>query len=115
MGTGGKIVLRKVAVHNLKNIDLDIPHRKLVVICGVSGSGKSSLALDTLYAEGQRRYIESFRLTRVSSSTSWKTGSGVDRRYPPQLRLGKTFPRNQAHDSRNGHRSYDYLRFCTRK
>lgn len=60
MGTGGKIVLRKVAVHNLKNIDLDIPHRKLVVICGVSGSGKSSLALDTLYAEGQRRYIENF-------------------------------------------------------
>ena len=60
MGTGGKIVLRKVAVHNLKNVDLDVPHRKLVVICGVSGSGKSSLALDTLYAEGQRRYIESF-------------------------------------------------------
>ncbi len=47
-------------VHNLKEIDLDIPHRKLVVLCGLSGSGKTSLALDTLYAEGQRRYIDSF-------------------------------------------------------
>jgi excinuclease ABC subunit A len=54
------ISLRGVEVHNLDCIDLDIPHRKLVVICGVSGSGKSSLAIDTLYAEGQRRYIESF-------------------------------------------------------
>ena len=54
------ISLRGVRVHNLKAIDLDIPHRKLIVLCGVSGSGKSSLALDTLYAEGQRRYIESF-------------------------------------------------------
>jgi excinuclease ABC subunit A len=47
-------------VHNLKSVDLDIPHRQLIVFCGVSGSGKTSLALDTLYAEGQRRYIESF-------------------------------------------------------
>lgn len=54
------IQLRGVGVHNLKQVDLDIPHRQLVVFCGVSGSGKSSLALDTLYAEGQRRYIESF-------------------------------------------------------
>jgi excinuclease ABC subunit A len=54
------ISLRGVAVHNLKDIDLDIPHRKLVVLCGLSGSGKTSLALDTLYAEGQRRYIDSF-------------------------------------------------------
>jgi len=46
--------------HNLKNIDLRIPREKLVVITGVSGSGKSSLAFDTLYAEGQRRYMESF-------------------------------------------------------
>ena len=56
------IELRGVAVHNLKHIDLDIPQHQLVVICGVSGSGKTSLALDTLYAEGQRRYIESFSL-----------------------------------------------------
>ncbi len=53
------IILRGVKVHNLKNINLDIPRNKLIVITGVSGSGKSSLAFDTLYAEGQRRYIES--------------------------------------------------------
>ncbi len=55
----GMISLRGVRTHNLKNIDLDIPRNKLVVITGLSGSGKSSLAFDTLYAEGQRRYVES--------------------------------------------------------
>lgn len=54
------IELRRVSVHNLKGIDLDLPYKKLIVLCGRSGSGKSSLALDTLYAEGQRRYIETF-------------------------------------------------------
>ena len=47
-------------VHNLKNISLKIPREKLVIITGLSGSGKSSLAFDTIYAEGQRRYVESF-------------------------------------------------------
>ena len=47
-------------VHNLKNVDVEIPHNKLTVITGLSGSGKSSLAFDTIYAEGQRRYIETF-------------------------------------------------------
>lgn len=54
------IELRGVRVHNLKGIDVDIPVKKLVVVAGVSGSGKSSLAFDTLYAEGQRRYIDGF-------------------------------------------------------
>ncbi|HSF59375.1 MAG TPA: ABC-ATPase UvrA, partial [Candidatus Binatia bacterium] len=54
-----KIVVKGARVHNLKNIDVEIPRDKLVVITGVSGSGKSSLAFDTLYAEGQRRYLES--------------------------------------------------------
>ena len=60
MGAAGHIELRGVRVHNLKSVDLDLPRGKLIVFCGTSGSGKSSLALDTLYAEGQRRYIESF-------------------------------------------------------
>src|ERR1044072_4323970 len=53
------IAVRGVRVHNLKNIDVDIPRHKLVVITGLSGSGTSSLAFDTIYAEGQRRYVES--------------------------------------------------------
>ncbi len=54
-----KIILKGCRQHNLKNIDLEIPRDKLVVITGLSGSGKSSLAFDTIYAEGQRRYVES--------------------------------------------------------
>jgi len=54
------IVLKKVSQHNLKGFDLSLPRESLIVISGVSGSGKSSLALDTLYAEGQRRYVETF-------------------------------------------------------
>src|ERR1043165_1707202 len=59
----GEIELLEVfgaRVHNLKNIDVTLPRNKLVVITGLSGSGKSSLAFDTIYAEGQRRYMESF-------------------------------------------------------
>ena len=54
-----KIVIRGARTHNLKNIQIDLPRNKLIVITGLSGSGKSSLAFDTLYAEGQRRYVES--------------------------------------------------------
>src|SRR3954470_15196034 len=53
------IIIKGAQVHNLKNLDVAIPRNKLVVITGLSGSGKSSLAFDTLYAEGQRRYVES--------------------------------------------------------
>ena len=58
-GEADSIVVRGARVHNLKNIDCTIPHNRLTVVTGLSGSGKSSLAFDTLYAEGQRRYIES--------------------------------------------------------
>src|SRR5687768_2977162 len=57
--TRGQIVVRGARTHNLKNVDLTLPTRSLVVMTGVSGSGKSSLAFDTIYAEGQRRYVES--------------------------------------------------------
>ena len=53
------IEVRGARVHNLKNISVSLPHNKLTVVTGVSGSGKSSLAFDTIYAEGQRRYVES--------------------------------------------------------
>ncbi len=53
------IIIRKARVHNLKDIDLDLPRNKLIVVTGLSGSGKSSLAFDTIYAEGQRRFVES--------------------------------------------------------
>ena len=58
-GTRGQITVRGARTHNLKNVDLTLPARSLVVMTGVSGSGKSSLAFDTIYAEGQRRYVES--------------------------------------------------------
>src|SRR5687768_7040741 len=55
----GAIVVRGARTHNLKNVDVSLPAGRLIVITGVSGSGKSSLAFDTIYAEGQRRYVES--------------------------------------------------------
>ena len=54
-----KIIVKGARENNLKNIDVEIPKNKMVVMTGVSGSGKSSLAFDTIYAEGERRYIES--------------------------------------------------------
>ena len=54
-----KLVVRCAREHNLKNVHLELPRDKLIVITGLSGSGKSSLAFDTIYAEGQRRYVES--------------------------------------------------------
>src|ERR1044072_6628404 len=57
--TRGQIAVRGARTHNLKNVDVTLPPRSLIVMTGVSGSGKSSLAFDTIYAEGQRRYVES--------------------------------------------------------
>ena len=54
-----EITVRGAREHNLKNVDIDMPRDKLIVVTGLSGSGKSSLAFDTIYAEGQRRYVES--------------------------------------------------------
>ena len=60
--SAGQVVVRGARQHNLKNIDVSFPRERLVVISGPSGSGKSSLAFDTLYAEGQRRYVEALSL-----------------------------------------------------
>ena len=68
------IYIKGARVHNLKNIEVEIPHNRLVVITGLSGSGKSTLAFDTIFAEGQRRYVESLsayadrKSTRLNSS-----------------------------------------------
>src|SRR5258708_30879155 len=58
-GAAADLVVRGARTHNLKNIDVTLPVGKLIIVTGVSGSGKSSLAFDTIYAEGQRRYVES--------------------------------------------------------
>ena len=77
--THSHIKVRGARVHNLKNIEVDIPRNRLVVITGLSGSGKSSLAFDTVYAEGQRRYVESlsayarqFLEQMESNDTRWQ-------------------------------------------
>lgn len=54
-----QLIIRGARAHNLKNLNLDLPRRALIVITGLSGAGKSSLAFDTIYAEGHRRYVES--------------------------------------------------------
>ena len=59
MGKQNNIIIKGAHVNNLKGVDVEIPRNRLVVVTGLSGSGKSSLAFDTLYAEGQRRYVES--------------------------------------------------------
>lgn len=56
---GPSIIVKGARAHNLKDIDIELPKNKLIVMTGLSGSGKSSLAFDTIYAEGQRRYVES--------------------------------------------------------
>lgn len=70
-----QIKVRGARVHNLKNIDVDVPLNQIVAIAGVSGSGKSSLALGVLYAEGSRRYLEA-----LSTYTRRRRGRGPDRR-----------------------------------
>jgi excinuclease ABC subunit A len=106
------ISLRGVEVHNLQGIDLDLPHRKLIVFCGVSGSGKSSLAFDTIYAEGQRRYIESFSaytrqfLERLEKPAAQR----IDGISPAIAVAASTSARSSRSTVGTSTESYDYLR-----
>ena len=106
------IVIKGAREHNLQNIDLELPKKKLIVITGVSGSGKSSLAFDTLYAEGQRRYVES-----LSAYARQFLGQMEKPRYDMIRGLSPTISIEQKSASRNPRSTvgtiteiYDYLR-----
>ena len=108
----GKIVVKGARVHNLKSIDLEIPRDQFVVITGVSGSGKSSLAFDTLYAEGQRRYLESLaadarRLLRQMERPDVDSIEGLSPAIAIQQKAAITNPRSTVGTITE---TYDYLR-----
>lgn len=99
-------------VHNLQDIDLEIPRQQLVVLCGVSGSGKTSLALDTLYAEGQRRYIESFSAyTRQLLDQLDKPDADRIEGIPPSIAVTRTNPSTNSRSTvGTATESVEYLR-----
>ncbi|MGH9499003.1 MAG: excinuclease ABC subunit UvrA [Terriglobales bacterium] len=106
------IVIRGARVHNLKNIDVDISHNSLTVVTGVSGSGKSSLAFDTIYAEGQRRYVESLSayarqfLERIEKPDA----DTIDGIAPAVAIRQKSSTRNPRSTVGTATEIYDYLR-----
>ena len=106
------IVVRGARVHNLKNIDFEVPHNALTVVTGVSGSGKSSLAFDTIYAEGQRRYVESLSayarqfLERIEKPDA----DTIDGIAPAVAIKQKNTTRNPRSTVATATEIYDYLR-----
>ena len=106
------IDLRNVRVNNLKNISLKIPQNKLIVVTGVSGSGKSSLAFDTLYAEGQRRYVESLSAyARQFLGRMHKPDFDYIKGLPPAIAVEqKVNTRNPRSTVGTSTEIYDYLR-----
>src|SRR6202046_5083879 len=106
------IVVRGARVHNLKNIDFEVPHNTLTVVTGVSGSGKSSLAFDTIYAEGQRRYVESLSayarqfLERIEKPDA----DSIDGIAPAVAIRQKNSTRNPRSTVATATEIYDYLR-----
>ena len=106
------IVVRGARVHNLKNIDFEVPHNALTVVTGVSGSGKSSLAFDTIYAEGQRRYVESLSayarqfLERIEKPDA----DSIDGIAPAVAIRQKNTTRNPRSTVATATEIYDYLR-----
>src|ERR671924_1444230 len=107
-----RIVVRGAREHNLKDIDLEIPRDQLVVITGLSGSGKSSLAFDTIYAEGQRRYVESLSayarqfLERIEKPDA----DVIDGIAPAVAIRQKNTTRNPRSTVATATEIYDYLR-----
>src|SRR6058998_1383516 len=108
----GMIRIRGARSHNLKNVSLDLPRDRLIVVTGLSGSGKSSLAFDTLYAEGQRRYVES-----LSSYARQFLGQMEKPKYEQLRGLSPTIAIEQKSASSNPRSTvgtvteiYDYLR-----
>lgn len=106
------IIVRGAREHNLKNVDVDLPKKRLIVVTGVSGSGKSSLAFDTIYAEGQRRYVES-----LSAYARQFIGQMEKPKYDTIRGLSPTISIEQKSASRNPRSTvgaiteiYDYLR-----
>src|ERR1700723_2075033 len=106
------IVVRGARVHNLKNVDFEVPHNSLTVVTGVSGSGKSSLAFDTIYAEGQRRYVESLSayarqfLERIEKPDA----DSIDGIAPAVAIRQKNTTRNPRSTVATATEIYDYLR-----
>ena len=106
------IIIKGARVNNLKNIDIDIPKNKLVVVTGVSGSGKSSLAFDTIYAEGQRRYVESLSAyARQFLGNTEKPDVDVIEGLSPSISIDqKTTNKNPRSTVGTVTEIYDYLR-----
>ena len=112
MATGGDIIIKGARVNNLKNVDVAIPRGKFVVITGLSGSGKSSLAFDTLYAEGQRRYVESLSsYARQFMGRMTKPDCDFIYGLPPAIAVEqRTVTRNSRSTVGTSTEIYDYLR-----
>lgn len=112
-----KIVVQGAKIHNLKNIDVEIPREKLVVITGLSGSGKSSLAFDTIYAEGQRRYVESLstyarQFLQLAEKPEVESIDGLS----PAISIDqKTAPRNPRSTVGTVTEIFDFLRLLFAK
>ena len=106
------IIIKGARVNNLKNIDVEIPRNKLVVITGLSGSGKSSLAFDTLYAEGQRRYVESLSsYARQFLGRMSKPECDFIKGIPPAIAIEqKVSSRNPRSTVGTSTEIYEYLR-----